>query len=66
MASSDTVGTGPWHPAFQMSQPDLNDMETVYANTIDKGIPLIGFSPTAADAAKVRGRALRGQVHVSR
>ncbi|GAF76472.1 unnamed protein product, partial [marine sediment metagenome] len=45
--------------AIDISQPELNDMETVYRNTIDKGIKLVGFSRRAARTA---GRALRGRV----
>ncbi len=45
--------------AINMSQPHLNDMELIYAHTVDKGIPLIGFDSAAAGAA---GRDLRGRV----
>jgi len=44
-----------------MSQPQYNDMEKIYQNTVDKGIKLIGFNrKTAAEA----GRSLHGRVHV--
>lgn len=49
--------------AVAMSQPDWNDMETIYRHTVDKGIKLIGLDRTAAQAALARGRDLRGQVH---
>ena len=29
---------------INMSQPEYNDMETVYRNTVDKGIKILGFS----------------------
>jgi hypothetical protein len=45
--------------AVAMSQPHLNDMETIYRNTVDKGIKLIGLRH---DAARSAGRPLRGQV----
>ena len=48
---------------IQMSQPELNDMETIYRNTVDKGIKLLGFSRKAAEASRAAGRDLRGQVH---
>jgi len=44
-----------------LSQPHLNDMPRIYANTIDKGIPLLGFSHEWASKA---ARPLLGRVHV--
>jgi hypothetical protein len=49
--------------AFNITQPHLNDAETVFRNTIDKGIQLIGFERQAAEQALRRGRDLRGNVH---
>ncbi len=49
--------------AVAMSQPELNDMEAIYRNTIDKGIKLISFDPGWAAKALASGRKLRGQVH---
>ena len=49
--------------AIAMSQPECNDMEVIYANTVDKGIKLIGFEREAAEAALARGRDLHGNVH---
>ncbi len=48
--------------AVPMSQPELNDMEVIYRNTVDKGIKLIGFSSKAAEAALQSGRDLHGHV----
>jgi len=48
--------------AIAMSQPECNDMETIYRNTVDKGIQLILFSLAAAQAALARGRDLHGCV----
>lgn len=62
----DHLAAMPGMHAFQMSQPGLNDMETVYAHTVDKGVALIGFPADVADAAMAKGRPLRGRVHVSR
>jgi len=47
---------------IQMSQPHLNDMETVYRNTVDKGIKLLNVDTKTAQAAVAAGRPLRGQV----
>jgi len=49
--------------AINMSQPEYNDMETIYRNTIDKGIALIGLPRPAAEEALQRGRDLRNRVH---
>ncbi len=38
-----------------MSQPHLNDMECIYRNTVDKGIPLLGFPADRAYADAGRG-----------
>jgi hypothetical protein len=46
-----------------LSQPELNDMETVFAATVDRGIPLLGFNRAAAEAALAAGRDLQGRVH---
>jgi len=49
--------------AVHISQPDYNDMETILANTVDKGICLIALERVAAQEALTRGRSLRGLVH---
>jgi hypothetical protein len=43
-----------------LSQAHLNDMDVIYANTVDKGLSIIGLGAEAAGAA---GRDLRGRVH---
>ena len=45
-----------------LSQPECNDMETIYRHTVDRGIPLLGLARHAAEAALARGRELRGKV----
>lgn len=50
--------------AIAMSQPHLNDMERVFANTVDKGIKLIGFPADVCPLAETRD--LHGQVQVFR
>ena len=47
--------------AVNLSQPHLNDMDRIFANTVDKGIKLLAHDPVAAERA---GRDLKGQVHV--
>ncbi len=49
---------------INMSQPELNDMEVIYRHTVDKGMPLIGFSREWAEKALAAGRELRGLVQV--
>jgi hypothetical protein len=49
--------------AINLSQPHLNQMEKIFSNTIDRGIPLIGLERSAAEAALARGRDLHGKVH---
>ncbi|MBN1554958.1 MAG: hypothetical protein JXA11_09445 [Phycisphaerae bacterium] len=51
--------------AIQLSQPDYNDMEVIYQNTVDKGIPLLGLERSEVDRAIAAGRPLRGLVHTS-
>ncbi|OPZ19787.1 MAG: hypothetical protein BWZ10_00838 [candidate division BRC1 bacterium ADurb.BinA364] len=45
--------------AIHMSQPHLNDMETIFANTVDRGINLFA-NGKAIDDARTRGRDFRG------
>lgn len=49
--------------AINLSQPHLNDMETIYANTIEKNIRIIGFDYDAARQAQKRGRRFNGKIH---
>jgi hypothetical protein len=58
-ASSRTLGLN----AITMSQPHLNNMETIFQNTVDKGIKLIGLERTCAESAIQAGRDLHGNVH---
>jgi len=46
--------------AVQISQPECNDMETIFQHTVDKGIPLIGLPACGLAGVK---RPLRGLVH---
>ena len=48
---------------INMSQPDWNDMEKIYANTVDKGIQIIGLPTWEVERAMQEGRSLRGMVH---
>jgi hypothetical protein len=46
-----------------MSQPHLNDMDSIYRNTVDKGIKLLMFKRSAAMEALAKGRHFGGQMH---
>jgi hypothetical protein len=48
---------------INMSQPECNDMEIIYRNTIDRGIVIIGLPSAAVKQAVASGRELRGRVH---
>lgn len=48
---------------INMSQPDWNDMEIIYRNTIDKGLTIIGMPVYEVQRAVAEGRPLRGLVH---
>jgi hypothetical protein len=50
---------------INLSQPHLNDMEVIYCNTVDRGIPILGLSRTAATAALAAGRDLHHLVLTS-
>lgn len=58
-----SMGRMPGMHAIAMGQPEYNDMEVIYAHTVDRGIALIGLRREAAEAALARGRALHGRVH---
>lgn len=49
--------------AINMTQPALNDIETIFRHTVDRGINLIGLEREAAEQAVSQGRPLRGRVH---
>jgi hypothetical protein len=49
--------------AINLSQPECNDMEIIYQNTIDKEIVIIGLPSAAVKQAVLSGRDLRGRVH---
>ena len=49
--------------AINISQPDYNDMEIIFKNTVDKDIRLIGLLKEVADEAVKTGRDLKGNVH---
>ena len=46
-----------------MSQPELNDMETIYRNTVDKGIKLLSFNRHRAELDKNRPGGFSGNMH---
>lgn len=47
-----------------LSQPELNDMEVVYCNTVERGINLLGLKREAVEAALAAGRDLHSRVHI--
>ena len=49
--------------AVNLSQPQLNDMETVFRHTVDKGLNLLELTPGATAAAVESGRDLHALVH---
>jgi len=46
-----------------MSQPEYNDMNIIFKNTVDQGIRLLKLKRDAAESAIQRGRNLHGLVH---
>ncbi|MEG1524404.1 MAG: hypothetical protein RR297_10340 [Clostridia bacterium] len=45
-----------------LSEPDMNDMEKIYCNTIDKGLIIFGLLQSEVDRALDNGRNLHGRV----
>lgn len=54
----------PYLYGINMAQPHLNNMETIYRNTVDKGIKLLGFPTSAAKADSGREGGFRGNMHI--
>ena len=48
---------------INLSQPECNDMEVIYQNTIDRGIAIIGLPVFEVKRALASGRNMRGRVH---
>ena len=46
-----------------LTQPEYNDMETIYSHTVDRGLLLLDLKHQAAEAALAAGRDLHGRVH---
>lgn len=61
----DRMHTMPGVYAVNMSQPEYNDMERIYQNTVDKGLALIQLRRATAEAAVQQGRDLHGLAHCS-
>lgn len=51
--------------AINMSQPQYNNMESIYQNTVDQGVFIIGLLGSAVKEAEVNGRDLKGRVYTS-
>lgn len=50
--------------AFNMSQPQLNDLSRILSQTVERGVLLLGLHRAAAQQAMADGHDLRGRVHV--
>lgn len=50
----ETLGSLPKLYGINMSQPELNDMEKIYRNTVDKGIKILAFPAAWAQKDKDR------------
>ncbi len=58
------LATVPDLTGIQLSQPEYNDMETIYRNTVDRGIALLALPlESAVKPALAAGRDLHGLVH---
>ncbi|MBR4866984.1 MAG: hypothetical protein IKU11_09855 [Clostridia bacterium] len=49
---------------INMSQPELNDMEIIFQNTVDSGLPILSFPRKAAETHVTRPGGFHGLVHV--
>ena len=58
----ETLCSIPDLTGVNMSQPEYNDMETIYRNTVDKGIPLLAFSRVRAEADVSRPGGFHGRL----
>ncbi|MBS3970548.1 MAG: hypothetical protein KGZ94_10610, partial [Clostridia bacterium] len=50
--------------AINMSQPECNNMDIIYQNTIDKGIMIIGLKHDEVERALSMNVDFKGRVHV--
>jgi hypothetical protein len=57
------VSSLPGLNAINLSQPEYNDMEIIYCNTIDRGVALLDLSRETAMEALASGRLLHGLIH---
>ena len=47
--------------AINLGQPELNEMETIYRATVDRGLRILGFPAAFGSAARERG--VHGRLH---
>lgn len=59
----DALSTMEGLHAVHLLQPEYNDMEAIFRNTVDRNIRIIDLKREAAQAALDLGRALRKSVH---
>lgn len=60
---ADRLAALPGLTGIAMSQPHYNDMGKIFAQTVDKGFPLLGFNRKVAEETLAGGRDLHGLVH---
>jgi hypothetical protein len=61
--SLNMIGEG--YHGFNLSQPHLNDMEKVFAGTVDKGVRIFSLNADAVRQARGKQRKLHGLVHAA-
>ena len=52
--------------AINMSQPELNNMETILTHTVDRGLNVTRFDAEVAASLVASGRKLHGRLHAAR
>lgn len=60
----DIICNEPGVYAINMSQPEYNDMEKIYKNTVDKGIKILSFQKKQAEADIGRAGTFHSNIHV--
>jgi hypothetical protein len=60
----DVLSEIPGLTGVNLSQPECNDMEKIYRNTVDRGIMILGFHAERAQADKHRAGGFRHRLSV--
>ena len=61
----DALCSIPGLTGVNMSQPEYNNMETIYRCTVDRGIKLLAFSRTYAEEALTRPNGVHHNIHAN-